>query len=126
MRMLSDARVCGFAATTDVAAATAFYRDVLGLTLVDENPYALVFDANGTMLRITAVQEAVIAPYTVLGWNVDDIAGEVRALVGRGVSFMQVDGIDQDDLGIWTTPDGSRIAWFHDPDGNVLSLAQHA
>jgi catechol 2,3-dioxygenase-like lactoylglutathione lyase family enzyme len=120
-----SARLGAFVATTDPAAARAFYGDLLGLALVDENPFALVFDVNGTHLRVTRVDEAVVQPYTVLGWEVDDIRAEVTALVERGIAFLDVDGIDQDDLGIWLTPDGTKVAWFHDPEGHTLSLAQH-
>ena len=122
--MLRDARLCGFVATTDPGAAAAFYGGTLGLDLVDESPFALVFDANGTTLRVTTVQEAVVAPYTAIGWEVDDITADVTALVEQGVVFERFDGMEQDDLGIWTSPDGSRIAWCKDPEGNVVSLSQ--
>jgi hypothetical protein len=76
------------------------------------------------MLRVTAVGEAARAPYTVLGWRVRDIAGTVRELARRGVSFLRYDGLGQDEDGIWTTPGGDKVAWFADPDGNVLSVTQ--
>jgi hypothetical protein len=78
------------------------------------------------MLRITAVPELQPAGYTVCGWRVDDIDRSVRALRLRGVNFKRFDGMDQDGLGVWTTPDGSKVAWFADPDGNTLSLTQFA
>jgi catechol 2,3-dioxygenase-like lactoylglutathione lyase family enzyme len=123
--MISDARLSGFVATTDPAAAKAFYGDLLGLTLLEDSPFALVFDANGTHLRVTRVESAVVPAYTVLGWEVDDIAAEVTALAARGLTFLDVDGLEQDELGIWTTPDGSKIAWCQDPEGHTVSLAQH-
>jgi len=77
-------------------------------------------------LRVTLVGEVVTAPYTSLGWVVDDIEGEMRALADRGVAFLRFDGMEQDAAGVWTTPGGDRVAWFHDPDGNTLSLTQMA
>jgi hypothetical protein len=62
--------------------------------------------------------------YTVLGWRVADIAATARGLAGRGVEFLRHDGMDQDENGAWTTPGGDKVAWFADPDGNVLSLTQ--
>jgi catechol 2,3-dioxygenase-like lactoylglutathione lyase family enzyme len=113
-----------FIATTDVDAARTFYRDTLGLRLVDDNPFALVFDANGTTLRVTRVEDAVVAPYTVLGWDVTDIVATVAALTARGVAFHRYDGMEQDDAGIWSAPGGARVAWFADPEGNTLSVSQ--
>jgi catechol 2,3-dioxygenase-like lactoylglutathione lyase family enzyme len=123
--MIQGARPCGFVATTDPTAAKAFYGDQLGLAIVDDSPFAVVFDAGGSALRVTSVAEAVIAPYTVLGWDVPDIAVAVDDLASRGVSFERFDGMEQDDRGIWDAPGGARIAWCKDPEGNVVSLAQH-
>jgi catechol 2,3-dioxygenase-like lactoylglutathione lyase family enzyme len=120
--MTSD--VIAFASSTDLARARSFYGDVLGLRLAEENPYACVFDANGTMLRVTAVAEVAHPGYTVLGWRVADIRHSVGQLESRGVVFARYDGMEQDAQGIWTTPSGDRIAWFNDPDGNVLSLTE--
>lgn len=122
--MLSNAKIMAFAGTRDAARAKAFYRDQLGLSLVEENSFALVFDAAGTMLRVTNVPEITPAQYTVLGWQVSDITGSVRELAAKGVAFSRYPGMTQDDDGVWTSPGGARIAWFTDPDGNVLSLTQ--
>ncbi|MBV8529607.1 MAG: VOC family protein [Candidatus Dormibacteraeota bacterium] len=113
-------------ATTDAAKAKAFYGDVLGLELVDETPFALVFDVAGTTLRVTPVQRVEAAPYTVLGWTVDDIVSAVADLKSRGVTLSRYEGMDHDDDGIWTSPSSARIAWFTDPDGNTLSITQLA
>ena len=91
---------------------------------MDEDAYACVFDAHGTMLRVTAVAQVAQPGYTVLGWSVTDIAATVIELEARGVAFARYDGIEQDAHGVWTTPNGDRIAWFADLDGNVLSLTQ--
>ena len=124
--MLATSDVIAFAPTTDMARARSFYEGMLGLSVLDESIYACVFDAHGTMLRVTAVAEVARPGYTVLGWRVTDIGATIADLRSRGVVFARYDGMDQDDQGVWTTPNGDRIAWFADPDGNVLSLTQFA
>jgi siroheme synthase-like protein len=115
-----------FIATRNPDQARQFYADRLGLPLTsNELPFALVFDANGIMLRVTVVNELTAAPYTVLGWSVRDIEGSVKSLQERGVRFERYPNMNQDELGIWTAPGGTRVAWFRDPDGNTLSLSQH-
>jgi catechol 2,3-dioxygenase-like lactoylglutathione lyase family enzyme len=122
--MLGSSDVIAFAAATDLRRARAFYEQALGLPLVGQNEIACVFDANGTMLRVTAVPEVLRAGYTVLGWRVADIAAAARDLAARGVVFIRYDGMGQDGNGVWTTPVGDQVAWFADPDGNILSLTQ--
>lgn len=122
--MLQNAKIMTFVGTRDAARAKAFYRDTLGLALVEENSFALVFDSNGIMLRVTNVRELNAAQYTVLGWEVPDITAALKSLAGAGVAFSRYPGMTQDEDGIWTSPGGARIAWFQDPDGNVLSLTQ--
>lgn len=122
--MLESSDVIAFAAATDLARARAFYEGTLGLTVTEQNDFACVLDAHGTMLRVTAVPKVSAAGYTVLGWRVADITATVRDLAARGVEFRRYDGMDQDADGIWTTPSGDQVAWFPDPDGNVLSLTQ--
>jgi catechol 2,3-dioxygenase-like lactoylglutathione lyase family enzyme len=124
--ILSGGKLVAFVPTTDPVRARAFYEDVLGLRLVeDAKPFAQVFDANGTMLRVTTVHEHHPAAFTVLGWEVESIESTVEQLTAAGVVFQRYPGLnDSDPLGIWTSPSGARIAWFQDPDGNVLSLTQ--
>ncbi|MDQ1682934.1 MAG: hypothetical protein QOH99_1475 [Frankiaceae bacterium] len=122
--MLERSPLVAFAPATDLDRAQAFYAGVLGLPLVERSPYACVFAAAGTTLRVTLVGATAGAPYTILGWEVPDIAVTVGALALAGVIFLRYDGMAQDDQGVWTTPDGARVAWFPDPDGNVLSLTQ--
>ena len=124
--MLQTSEVIAFAASADLRKARAFYEQVLGLRLIEQNDFACVFDANGTMLRVTAVAKVAQPGYTVLGWRVSDITAAVRGLTARGVAFLRYDGMDLDDNGVWTTPGGDKIAWFADPGGNVLSLTQFA
>jgi catechol 2,3-dioxygenase-like lactoylglutathione lyase family enzyme len=124
--VLGQASFVGFIPVRDPAIARAFYEGTLGLLVLDENPAALVLDANGTMLRVTPVPEFAVQPFTIAGWQVADIDTTVRALAGRGVEFSRYEGIDQDELGVWVTPGGDRVAWFKDPDGNTLSLTAFA
>ena len=112
-------------ASADLERSEAFYGGVLGLELVDSTPFAKVFDAHGTQLRVTRVEAVAGAAYTVLGWRVDDLDAAVAALRARGVELKRYEGLEQDDRGAWTAPGGSRIAWFADPDGNTLSLQQN-
>lgn len=115
-----------FAATTDPVRAKTFYRDTLGLELVSEDGFASVFDANGTLLRVQTVRETAKAQYTVLGWQVTDIVAKLKELENAGVKFERYSFIpDQDEMGIWKAPDGTRVAWFKDPDGNTLSISEH-
>lgn len=122
--MLTRSKLIGFAATTNSEQARKFYGETLGLPLAEENPFALVFDAAGTMLRIQKLDSLPPARYTTLGWEVEDIGATIHRLTENGVRFERFPGLPQDDLGIWTTPDGSQVAWFKDPDGNTLSLTE--
>jgi predicted enzyme related to lactoylglutathione lyase len=120
--MLEEATQVSFVGVSDLDSAQHFYGEVLGLELSDARPYALVHARTEGHLRITLVDEVRAAPYTVVGWVVADLAGEIDRLVAAGVTFNRYDGMEQDERGIWTAPSGARIAWFNDPDGNNLSL----
>jgi catechol 2,3-dioxygenase-like lactoylglutathione lyase family enzyme len=122
--MLAQCDLVAFLATIAPTRAKAFYRDKLGLTFIEESPFALVFDAGGRMLRIQKVAALVPPSHTALGWGVADIGDAMASLAGRGVRFELYAGLPQDAQGVWTTPQGARVAWFKDPDGNVLSLTQ--
>ena len=111
-------------ATADAARARDFYESAVGLRLVADEPFAVVFDANGIMLRVQKVEAVRPAPYTTLGWNVRDIAAAIERLNANGVRFERYPGFSQDSLGVWRSPSGAQVAWFKDPDGNVLSLTQ--
>jgi catechol 2,3-dioxygenase-like lactoylglutathione lyase family enzyme len=122
--MVSSGKVVAFVATSDAQRARAFYEGVLGLRVISDDDFALALDSNGTTVRVTKMRETRALGYTVLGWEVADIASSVRGLDDRGVKFERYAHFEQDELGIWTAPSGARVAWFKDPDGNVLSLTQ--
>ncbi|HEX3893280.1 MAG TPA: VOC family protein [Terracidiphilus sp.] len=119
--------IVAFVTIVDVDKARTFYRDTLGLTLVREDlPFALVFDANGIMLRVSISKQRAALPGTVLGWDVPDIYATVRALESAGVAFERYGFLEQDAQGIWNSPTGAKVAWFKDPDENLLSLTEFA
>jgi catechol 2,3-dioxygenase-like lactoylglutathione lyase family enzyme len=122
---LGSYNIIGFICIVDVERAKRFYRDTLGLRLIEEEPpFALVFDANGIMIRLAMVTERPPAHGTILGWTVPDITATARDLGQGGVSFERFPGMEQDELGIWSSPSGAKVAWFKDPDGNLLSLTE--
>lgn len=118
-------KMVGFVVTSRPEEAKAFYRDKLGFRFVSDDEFALVFDANGTMLRVVKAKSLTPQQGTVLGWQVNDVAACVRELRGVGVEFQRYEFMHPDEQGIVTFPSGDKVAWFKDPDGNVLSLSQH-
>jgi catechol 2,3-dioxygenase-like lactoylglutathione lyase family enzyme len=122
--MLSSAKVIAFLPSSDLERSRQFFTGTLGLTVDDVTPYACVLHVGATMVRITKVDDLRPQPFTVFGWDVVDIETVVAALANAGVSFLHFAGMDQDTAGVWTTPGGDKVAWFHDPDGNILSLTQ--
>ena len=118
-------RLVGFAMITDAERARAFYVDKLGLTAVEDNDFALVLRSGDNIIRLPKASRVNPAPHTVLGWECEDLATRTRELSNAGVTFLRYDGMPQDENGIWTAPGGGRVAWFQDPDGNVLSLSQY-
>lgn len=122
--ILGSHELMAFVATRDSSRAKKFYCDTLGLPLVSEDEFALVFDVSGTMLRVTRVQELEAAKYTVLGWKVRNIVQTAKDLQKAHVTLERYPGMQQDELGIWNSPSGARVAWFKDPDGNTLGITQ--
>jgi catechol 2,3-dioxygenase-like lactoylglutathione lyase family enzyme len=123
--MLESNKIIAFVCTTDSKRARAFYEGILGLRFVSDDQFALVLNGNGTMLRIAKLPELKPAQFTVLGWETGEIEKTVEELIGKGIQFEKYSFLPQDDLGIWTAPTGDKVAWFRDPDGNILSLSQH-
>ncbi len=125
--MLNDASLIGFIPTHDAEAARPFYEQILGLTFVSDDTFALVFRTDrGSTLRVVRVGEFTPAPFTILGWEVTEIEQKARDLAGRGVACLRFPFLEQDDDAVWTAPGGDKVLWFKDPDGNTLSLSQHA
>jgi catechol 2,3-dioxygenase-like lactoylglutathione lyase family enzyme len=123
--MLGTTNIVAFVPTRDSAKARAFYEGVLGLRFIKDDGFALVFDANGIMVRVAKAPPFTPAQFTILGWEVHDIAKIASRLKDKGVVFERFGFFEQDPLGIWTAPTGDKVAWFKDPDGNVLSVSEH-
>jgi catechol 2,3-dioxygenase-like lactoylglutathione lyase family enzyme len=122
--MLGEQPLIAMIATTQPDRAKEFYARTLGLKLIEDGWFALVFMAGGTRLHIQKVKEFTPLPFTAIGWTVADIAATTAVLANKGVKFERFNGMTQDHAGIWTTPDGGKVCWFKDPDGNTLSLTQ--
>jgi len=123
--MLGTTDIVAFVPTTDPARARAFYEGLLELSFVSEDGFALVLNANGIMIRVVKLEKFTPVQYTILGWKVTEIEKVVARLEKQGVHFERFGFFKQDDLGIWTAPNGDKVAWFKDPDGNTLSVSEH-
>ena len=123
--MLVSTNIVAFVPITDTEKARAFYEGILDLRFVKDDGFAMVLDANGIMVRAAKMKEVKPAQFTILGWQVTDIENVVRSLQKKGVHFEIFGFFKQDELGIWTAPTGDKVAWFKDPDGNILSVSQH-
>jgi catechol 2,3-dioxygenase-like lactoylglutathione lyase family enzyme len=122
--MLGSMKIVAFVPIKDSEKARSFYEGVLGLRFVKDDGFALVFEANGIMVRAAQMKDFTPAQFTVLGWQVYEIENVVRDLQKKGVHFEIFGFFQQDELGIWTAPTGDKVAWFKDPDGNILSVSQ--
>ena len=123
--MLGNATVTALVGTMQKEASTAFYRDTLGLKFVTDDGFAAVFEGKNARIRVSRVPAIAPAQYAVLAFQVDDIEKAVDGLATKGVVFQRYGFFVQDARGIWSAPDGTKVAWFHDPDLNLLSLVQH-
>ncbi len=124
--MANIGALMGFIPTRDADAARAFYETKLGLRFISDDQFALIFQSGVNMIRIARTGSFTPAPFTILGWQSSNIEQDVRDLSARGVKFERYDYIEpQNELGIWTAPNGAKVAWFKDPDGNTLSISQH-
>ena len=118
-------RLLGLVMVSDAVRARAFYVDTLGLQYVEDDDFAVVVRSGANMVRLVKAKAVEPRPSAVLGWETDAIEHRVQELLARGVVFLRYGWFEQDALGIWTAPGGAKVAWFNDPDGNVLSLSQH-
>jgi catechol 2,3-dioxygenase-like lactoylglutathione lyase family enzyme len=126
--MLGSSDIVAFVPSRSPKRSRSFYEQTLGLGFVSDDQFASVFNANQVMVRVvdvSGIDGFRPFPFTILGWSVEDVGKTVKALQKKGVKFERYEGMNQDQLGIWTSPSGARIAWFKDPDGNVLSLSEH-
>jgi catechol 2,3-dioxygenase-like lactoylglutathione lyase family enzyme len=123
--MIAQNPLIAFIPSKDAARARVFYEEKLGLRFVSDDSFAVVMDANGIMVRITRVGEFTPFPFTILGWLVNDIHKTVAEMTSKGLQFKRYGFLEQGNDGVWTAPDGAKVAWFLDPDGNTLSLSQH-
>lgn len=123
--MLTSGKIVGFVPTRNSEQARAFYEGKLGLEFVNEDQFALVLRAGPNMVRLAKGANFTPAQYTILGWEVADITSVARWLKERGVVLEHYPFVQDHELGIWTAPNGDKVAWFKDPDGNVLSISQH-
>ena len=126
LTMLSDSKLQTIVLTSRPDEAEAFYREALGLTLKDRSDGALVFDVNGADLRVSPVPTTAPTEHTVLGFAVEDVDQTIAELAGRGIEFERFEHFTHEPNGALTTPDGARVAWFRDPDGNLMSVVQFA
>lgn len=124
--MRSEQRLFTFVPVRDNVRARAFYHETLGLTLLEETAFAVVFKVPGGTLRLAKTPDFEPQPFSLIGWVVSDLASEMAELGDKGVAFERFTGLPQDEAGVWTVPDGTRVCWFRDPDGNLLSLTQEA
>jgi len=123
--MLSSAKLMAFVPIRDGKKSRAFYETVLGLRFISDDGFALVMESNGVTIRLAKAGDFKPASFTVLGWQVPAIEAAVSDLEGKGVRFEKFPGLEQDERGIWAAPGGAKVAWFKDPDGNILSVSQH-
>jgi catechol 2,3-dioxygenase-like lactoylglutathione lyase family enzyme len=123
--MLDAAKLIAFVPIKDAKTSRPFYEGVLGLRFLSDDPFALVMESNGVMVRLAKVPKFTPAGFTVMGWEVSGIEKMVATLEKKGVRFEKFSGMPQDEHGIWSSPSGAKVAWFKDPDGNILSLSQH-
>jgi catechol 2,3-dioxygenase-like lactoylglutathione lyase family enzyme len=123
--MLANSKLIGFVQTTDYEKARAFYEGKLGFEFLSLDQFALVMRAGVHMIRIVKMSKFAPAQGTILGWEVNDVPSMAAWLRDRGVAFEKYPFVEDKEHGIWTTPNGDKVAWFKDPDGNILSISQH-
>jgi catechol 2,3-dioxygenase-like lactoylglutathione lyase family enzyme len=123
--MLTHSPLIAFIPTKDATRARPFYEKLLGRRFLSDDSFAIVMEANGTMVRIVRVGDFTPFPFTILGWQVDDIHKIIAELTAKGLEFTRYPYLEQSPDGVWTAPGGAKVAWFTDPDRNTLSLSQH-
>ena len=125
-KMLSDKKVKAFVITTDALSAKKFYSEILEFKFLNGDEYGLEFEMNNSLLRvsITTEENAIPQKHTVLGWCVPDIYESVQYLKNKGIQFERYGFLQQDENDVWKAESGTKVAWFKDPHGNLLSIDQ--
>ena len=123
--MLQEPRITSILPSSNLEQSKEFFESKIGLQIISEDPYGVELEGLDSVLRLSLVQQFTPQAFTVLGFKVSDISLEVKSLTSKGVIFENYDSLDQDELGIWTSPSNAKVAWFKDPEGNVLSLTQY-
>jgi catechol 2,3-dioxygenase-like lactoylglutathione lyase family enzyme len=125
MSLPTTAKPVTFVLTADREKSKPFYAEVLGLPIIGEENFGVTFDlGNGATMRLTDIAGHKPGAHTVLGWEVPDLRAAMADLRAKGVTFEIYEGFGQDSEGVWSFQD-THLAWFNDPEGNNLSLAQH-
>lgn len=123
--MLGSSTLTSLVGTAKPAAAKTFYGDVLGLKFIADDGFAAIYETKNARIRVSTTPAVVPAPYAVLAFEVEDMDKSIGSLTAKGVVFARFPFLVQDGKGVWSAPDGTKVAWFHDPDLNLLSLVQH-
>ena len=123
---LADASLQTLVWSSNIARSQQFYSEVLGLPLTDNSHWALVYRVGQGCLRVSPVQSTASSEHTVFGFEVADFGQVVADLTSKGVNFERFPGFAHDEAGAWVAPDGTNVAWFRDPDGNLISLVRYA
>lgn len=124
--MLGSSTITVLVGTAKPEIAKVFYGDVLGLKFISEDQFAAIFEGKNLRIRVSTTPAVVPAPYAVLAFDVADMNAAVDGLTAKGVVFARFGFLPQDAKGVWSAPDGTKVAWFHDPDLNLLSIVQRA
>ena len=125
---LSKYRVAAGVAVSDMYRARAFYEGKLGLSVgIDSGDNLQYRCAEETAMHVyLSPEHAGKSTATLVGWGVDDVEWVVDELTSKGVAFERYEEgpIITDEKGIATFEGGAKVAYFRDPDGNTLSIAQ--
>jgi catechol 2,3-dioxygenase-like lactoylglutathione lyase family enzyme len=124
--LLRDSDAIATVAVRDLDAATKFYQDTLGLRPAGgEGNEVVVFESGDTTINVYRSSFAGTNKATALTWAVDDVEDTVRRLKAKGVQFEHYELPDTRHEGDVHVSGHIKVAWFKDPDGNILSVVNH-
>lgn len=118
-------QVQAFVPSRNLEKSKLFYTGLVGARVECEDEYALTLRVGDGFVRVVKVEDFQPQPFTVCGIVTDNVGSVARYLIEHGVQMVHYEGMGQDGDGVWEAPSGDRIAWFHDPDGNLLSYTEH-